>query len=170
VTAPLTRIRIPLGGLKEAAQATQEVLCPSSIELPRINYDHYAGWRPYRYVWGTGQTVPGNFIDNITKIELGRQQRAQTRTWHEDSCYPGEPVCLHRPGGAAEDDGVLLSIVLDPGSNDRSCLSWMRRHWRNVPGRPCRITSPSASTAIIFPDSAHPDAGAESSVRSWAGR
>jgi carotenoid cleavage dioxygenase-like enzyme len=64
-------------------------------------------------VWGTGQTVPGNFIDNITKIELGAQQRAQTRTWHEDSCYPGEPVFVPRPGGTAEDDGVLLSVVLD---------------------------------------------------------
>jgi beta,beta-carotene 9',10'-dioxygenase len=113
VTAPLTRIRVPLGGVKEAAEATQEVLCPSPIELPRINYGRCAG-RLYRYVWGTGQTVPENFMDNITKIELGAQQRAQTRTWHEDSCYPGEPVFVPRPGGTEEDDGVLLSVVLDP--------------------------------------------------------
>jgi beta,beta-carotene 9',10'-dioxygenase len=94
VTASLTRIAVPLGGLKEAAETTQETLCPSSIELPRINYGRYAG-RPYRYVWGTGQTVPGNFIDNITKIELGAEQGGQTRTWHEDSCYPAS-LCLSR--------------------------------------------------------------------------
>ena len=60
---------------------------------------------------GTGQT--GNFIDNITKIEIGAQQHARTKIWHEQNCYPGVPVFVPRPGGTAEDDGVLLSVVLD---------------------------------------------------------
>jgi beta,beta-carotene 9',10'-dioxygenase len=34
-------------------------------------------------------------------------------TWHEDGCYPGEPVFVASPGAEAEDEGVLLSVVLD---------------------------------------------------------
>ena len=34
-------------------------------------------------------------------------------TWSEDGCYPGEPVFVAAPDGQGEDDGVLLSVVLD---------------------------------------------------------
>jgi beta,beta-carotene 9',10'-dioxygenase len=109
-TATLTRIRVPTTG--RTAQATQQTLCSTSIELPRINYRRCAG-RPYRFIWGTGQTKAGDFIDNITKIELNGPQGTAAKTWHQQSCYPGEPVFVPRPGGAAEDDGILLSVVLN---------------------------------------------------------
>jgi beta,beta-carotene 9',10'-dioxygenase len=51
----------------------------------------------------------------IVKIELGGA-RATVRRWYEDGCYPGEPVFVARPGGDAEDDGILLSVVLDTGA------------------------------------------------------
>jgi carotenoid cleavage dioxygenase-like enzyme len=41
--------------------------------------------------------------------------------WHEPGCYPGEPVFIDRPGGSAEDDGAILSVVLD-SSTERSFL------------------------------------------------
>jgi carotenoid cleavage dioxygenase-like enzyme len=34
-------------------------------------------------------------------------------TWHEDGSYPGEPVFVASPDATAEDEGVLLSVVLD---------------------------------------------------------
>ena len=36
-----------------------------------------------------------------------------SRTWYTPGCYPGEPVFVGRPGRTQEDDGVLLSVVLD---------------------------------------------------------
>ena len=36
-----------------------------------------------------------------------------TRTWHEPGHYPGEGVFAGRPGRTAEDDGVIMSVVLD---------------------------------------------------------
>ena len=36
----------------------------------------------------------------------------ETLTWGEG--YPGEPVYVGRPGRTEEDDGVLLSVVLEP--------------------------------------------------------
>jgi carotenoid cleavage dioxygenase-like enzyme len=38
----------------------------------------------------------------------------ETRFWHEPGVFPGEPVFVRSPEGRAEDDGVLLSVTLDP--------------------------------------------------------
>jgi beta,beta-carotene 9',10'-dioxygenase len=54
--------------------------------------------------------VPGNFIDNLVKLDLGR---GAASSWHEEGCYPGEPVFVPAPEAANEDDGVILSVVLD---------------------------------------------------------
>jgi beta,beta-carotene 9',10'-dioxygenase len=164
-TARLTRIRVPVDGEAGAsAETTHETLCPTSIELPRINYPRCIG-RPYRFVWGAGQTVPGNFIDNITKIDLGADGGAGTKTWHQDGCYPGEPVFVARPGSSAEDDGVLLSVVLDT-AKARSFLlvldaaSLEERAKAAVPHH-----IPFGFHGNHFADVAHPDAIAGSSAR-----
>jgi beta,beta-carotene 9',10'-dioxygenase len=54
--------------------------------------------------------VQGNFIDNLVKLDLERNAGS---SWYEDGCYPGEPVFVATPRAANEDDGVLLSVVLD---------------------------------------------------------
>ena len=36
-----------------------------------------------------------------------------TFAWQEEGCYPGEPIFVAAPHGAREDDGVVLSLVLD---------------------------------------------------------
>jgi beta,beta-carotene 9',10'-dioxygenase len=117
-TATLTRFRIPLDGKNGAATADirPEPLCDTTIELPRIDYTRRAG-KPYRYVWGTGQSEPGNFLDTITKIELSATGPAKVTSWSEPGCFPGEPVFVARPDGVQEDDGALLSVVLDTGAH-----------------------------------------------------
>ena len=103
--ARLWRFRIS----PDSKKVKRKVLSPSGLELPRINYAKVNGL-PYTYVYGGGNTIPGNFIDNITKINV---QNGKSTVWHEENCYPGEPVFVEKPGAAAEDDGLLLSIVLD---------------------------------------------------------
>jgi len=53
--------------------------------------------------------VRGNFIDNLVKLDL---ERNVTSSWHEEDCYPGEPVFVARPE-AADEDEVILSVVLN---------------------------------------------------------
>jgi beta,beta-carotene 9',10'-dioxygenase len=103
-TGELTRFRIGSRG-----DASNERLSQARLELPRINYRRRAG-RRYRYVYGAGNEVPGNFIDNLVKLDL---ERNATSSWYEEGCYPGEPVFVARPEAAEEDDGVILSVVLD---------------------------------------------------------
>jgi carotenoid cleavage dioxygenase-like enzyme len=111
--AELRRYRIDLAG----GAVTMERLSDEPLELPRIDYRRRNG-RPYRYVFGTGQRDPDGFLDQLVKVDL---EWRETSTWHEPGTYPGEPVFVGRPGGDDEDDGVLLSVVLEP-ANGRSSL------------------------------------------------
>ena len=113
-TGVLTRFRVPLSG---DAPVMRETLAETPIELPRINEASRAGKR-YRYVWGTGIRVAGDFLDEIVKVDVATGAVAR---WHEDGLYPGEPVFVPAPSAAAEDDGVLLSVVLDIAT-DKSFL------------------------------------------------
>ena len=52
----------------------------------------------------------GDFLDSLVKLDL---ERHTTSSWYEEGCYPGEPVFVERPAAAQEDDGAILSVVLD---------------------------------------------------------
>ena len=91
-----------------AGTVGSERLSDAAIELPRINYGR-CNERPYRYVWGVGMGESG-WLEAIVKADL---ETRETTVWSEPGCFAGEPVFVAEPDGAAEDDGVLLSIVLD---------------------------------------------------------
>jgi beta,beta-carotene 9',10'-dioxygenase len=102
--ATLTRFRLRLTD----RSVRREQLAEQGIELPRINYTR-CNERPYRYVWGNG-TRPDGWIEQILKIDT---TDGATLSWSQPDCYPGEPVFVPRPQAEHEDDGVLLSVVLD---------------------------------------------------------
>jgi carotenoid cleavage dioxygenase-like enzyme len=95
--------------------ARREDLCDVRMELPRIAYRSRNG-RPYRYAYAASQD--GTFIDGLVKVDVGD---GSVRRWQEDGCFPGEPVFVPAPGAGAEDDGVVLSVVLDTNA-ERSFL------------------------------------------------
>jgi carotenoid cleavage dioxygenase-like enzyme len=86
-------------------------LADGNFELPRIDYDTVNA-RPYRYAYGVGvrDANRDGFINRIAKLDVKRGEQA---FWSDRDAYPGEPVFVRRPGGQREDDGVLLSVVLD---------------------------------------------------------
>lgn len=115
--AELTRFRLPVPpkGVRLGDRAVaRERLADADVELPRINYGR-CNERPYRYVWGVGSDG-GGWLERIVKIDTDTRS---TLSWSQPGCYPGEPVFVARPQaesspeGTAEDDGVLLSVVLD---------------------------------------------------------
>jgi len=102
-----TRLRIGLDG----GEVTREVLSEEPLELPRIDYARHNG-RDYRYAYGVGShdRRGGDFFDQLVKLDVTARE---TTTWYEPGCYPGEPVFVAAPQQSAEDDGVVLSVVLD---------------------------------------------------------
>ena len=101
--AHLERFRISPG----AGTVSVERLIDEDIELPRINYGRCSE-RPYRHVWGVG--AAGGWIDRIIKADVVERR---STTWSEEGCFPGEPVFVAAPDADEEDEGVLLSVVLD---------------------------------------------------------
>ena len=93
------------------ARAEVRDLAEGNFELPRTDYDR-VNRRPYRYAYGVGVKDPARsgFIDRISKLDIARERFTH---WGERGAYPGEPVFVRRPAARAEDDGVLLSVVLD---------------------------------------------------------
>ena len=89
----------------------RERIGEQGIELPRINYGRCNG-RPYRYAWGN-DLGPSGWFEKIVKIDV---HDGATLLFSEPGCYPGEPVFVARPRAEREDDGVLLSVVLDARS------------------------------------------------------
>lgn len=112
----LTRATIDLRNKKPV---TIHRLSDKLFEFPRIYYSA-CNTKAYRYVYGAGNSEPGNFLDDITKIDV---QTGTHRVWYQEHCYPGEPVFVPRPGAKEEDDGILLSVVLDTDAKNTFLLA-----------------------------------------------
>lgn len=100
----------------EPRQVSGRILSSAPVELPRFNQRYHM--RPTRYVYGISVGEDSDFWDGLVKIDV---ETGDHRTWREAGCYPGEPVMLAAPEGEKEDEGVVLSVVLD-GRNGSSFL------------------------------------------------
>ena len=111
--AHLHRYRLPLSG----RPARSAPIAPdTSIELPRLRSDREG--RRYTTVYGIGTRHADGFSDQLVKMNVNT---GAVNTWHQKGLYPGEPVFVPRPDTTGEDEGVILSVVLD-ARNDTSLL------------------------------------------------
>jgi beta,beta-carotene 9',10'-dioxygenase len=104
----LRRYRIPLKG----KTATYETISEVCMELPQFDYARYNMDGSYRTVYASSinPAQRQGFYNQIVKVDV---QTGQDWAWYEPGCYPGEPIFVGAPGRTAEDDGVVLSVVLD---------------------------------------------------------
>ena len=100
------RVTLPLAG----GAAAVRTLADCDLELPRIAYGRRNG-RSYRFAYGAS-AGGAPFLRRVVKLDVGDGSAA---VWEEPGCWAGEPVFVGRPGAADgdEDDGVVLSVVLD---------------------------------------------------------
>jgi torulene dioxygenase len=87
-----------------------------SMELPTINPAYLM--HRHRFTYGCVDRLKSSFMDGIVKFDN------VTRTsifWETEGHTPGEPIFIADPEGKTEDDGVLLSVVLD-GYEEKSYL------------------------------------------------
>ena len=104
----LSRFRLPVAG--PARPVTAELLSDTALELPSFDAARKSTATDHRYVYGVGVHDGQGFYDQLVKIDL---DDGTALAWHKPHCYPGEGVFAGRPGRRAEDDGVILSVVLD---------------------------------------------------------
>ena len=109
--AALRRYRLSL----DAGTATSETLAEGHLELPRTDYRRVNG-HDYRYAYFAGadrSQEDARGFDRLVKVDVKAGSRSE---WQEPGSYPGEPVYVPAPNAAGEDDGVILSVVLDPAA------------------------------------------------------
>jgi beta,beta-carotene 9',10'-dioxygenase len=98
---------------------SSEVITKQNVEFPRIN-EKFDGL-PYRYVYliDPSESVSKNDRRAIYKVDTLTKCVYQ---WVEEGCYPGEPVFVAFPDAKEEDEGVILTVVFDLGSNSSFLL------------------------------------------------
>ena len=106
------------------------VLADVDFELPVIDYGQRNG-RPYRFAYAVGRRHDEveSFWNQIVKLDV---DSGETRTWHEPGTHPSEPVFVASPDRRDEDDGVLLSVVLDHASEGSFLLALNARNLREL--------------------------------------
>ena len=105
----LRRYRLPMDG---DGPATWEQIGSECLELPSFDYPRFVTDGAYRHVYGVGinRDDRRGFYNQVVALDL---QTREERTWYRPGQFPGEPVFVGRPGRSEENDGVLLSVVLD---------------------------------------------------------
>ena len=88
-----------------------------SGELPTIN-PKFEG-KQNRYVYGITNRGYSTFLDGICKTDTLKKTALYWE--NKDGHTPGEAIFVPNPAGTEEDDGVLLSVVLD-GHTGKSYL------------------------------------------------
>ncbi|MCJ1434451.1 hypothetical protein MMC27_003819 [Xylographa pallens] len=112
-----------------------------SVELPTINPTY--AMKPSRYIYGCCDRADSVFLDGLIKYDTLKKS---AKVWKVHAHSPGEPIFVPDPQGKLEDDGVLLSIVLD-GSKGTSYLIVLDARNLEEVGR--------ASMEIAFPFGFH---------------
>lgn len=113
---PVSQIRrycIPIQG----GTVKYDLISSDTVELPRINYKKY-NTRDYNFVYGISTYNANDFANQLVKVDISHKA---SKIWSEKNCYPGEPVFVATPNAIKEDDGVILSVILD-ASNNKSFL------------------------------------------------
>ncbi|XP_060919915.1 beta,beta-carotene 15,15'-dioxygenase [Labrus mixtus] len=92
-----------------------EVLC-EGFELPRLNYDFNG--KKHRFVYGNS-VEESALSKEIGKLDTETKEKLK---WSEDNCWPSEPVFIPRPNGESEDDGVVLTSVINSNPGQSSFI------------------------------------------------
>ncbi|RAL15944.1 carotenoid oxygenase family protein [Aspergillus homomorphus CBS 101889] len=141
----ISRFRLPLIPTTPrpdpAQQATLErASCkPISPELPTMNPAYVT--RKHRYTYAIGARGESTFFDCIMKLDNDHAPDTPL-IWAQHAHSPGEPIFVADPEGTEEDDGVLLSVVLD-GHSGKSYLLCLDARDLSVMGK-ARVDGPVA--------------------------
>lgn len=104
---------------KATGALTAEVLVAETVEFPRIN-DAFDG-KPYRYLYLAHFNAEGSSDkpEGLYKVDV---ESKQLLNWSEEGCAPGEPIFVPAPKTQKEDEGVVLTLIIDKKRGDSFLL------------------------------------------------
>lgn len=126
-------------------KVTSSVLSNHIVELPQIN--HAKIMQDYHYVYAT--CAPHHIAQQLIKLDIKNDTH---HIWQSEGCYPTEPVFIAHPQATQEDQGVILSLVLD-AKKEKSFLLILDAQTLKECGRayaPCHIPFTLHSKFLIL--------------------
>lgn len=123
----LGEVEIPEGALQRfhlnlaTKTVTSTLLSETRMELNHIDYTRDNMRPDYRFVYGIGISPhrPNEFYNRIVKVDIAT---GESKAWDYADQFPGEPVFVPRTGRQRDDDGLLLSVVLDRSAGNSYLL------------------------------------------------
>jgi beta,beta-carotene 9',10'-dioxygenase len=127
-TGELRRYCVPLDG----GQVTRRTLADIGIEFPRVSPAVATAMEPHRYVYGQGDADDDRNANELVKVDT---ETGTVQTWTERGIYAGEPAFVPAPESKREDatmaqgeadredDGIVLSILLDTNAKQSALLA-----------------------------------------------
>ncbi|KAA3659042.1 MAG: beta-carotene 15,15'-monooxygenase [Chloroflexi bacterium] len=114
----IRRYRLPLTGAK---MVRYETITDECVELARYDYGRFHTNPNYQHVYACSinRQQRQGFYNQLIKINV---KTGVTKTWYEADTYPGEPIFVGAPDRSSEDDGVVLSVVLDAAKGNSFLL------------------------------------------------
>jgi len=94
---------------KNVIELTGQLIGNVGFEMPTIN-PKYIG-KEYNFIYGTGFLEKGFFENAIGKLDIRNNTAIVYK--NSETTYPGEGVFVARPDAQAEDEGVVLTMVLE---------------------------------------------------------
>ena len=79
----------------------------------------HADGKKHRYAYAANFIInPNNNLESLHAKGLIKYdlEKRSSLLWNEAGSYPGEPVFIPSPHASSEDDGIIVTIVLDEKS------------------------------------------------------
>lgn len=108
--------------------ADYRLLSQDFIEFPRINYRR-CNTKEYSFVYGISDHNSNGFNNKLVKFAV---DKGEALTWYKDHQYPNEPVFVSAPDAESEDDGVILSVILDTQTKSSFLLILDAKNFKEI--------------------------------------
>jgi len=135
------RIRLPLDepGKKVVPVQIGNI---AGVEFPTIRYDDVNG-KPYKYAYASWSKEAADY-DSIVKMDMDTGVYSY---WHTSGHFPGEPIFVPNPDGSDEDDGIVMTNVLD--------TTWNQTYLLLLDGMTMKEVARAGPTPHIIPHGYH---------------
>ncbi len=100
----ITRFEIDL----DKQKIKQTVLTKKTTKVPTINTN--CCMKKHQFVWATGSDNVQDYTNQLKKIDVCTSKEI---IWQQKGCYTRDPIFVQKPNAKTEDDGIILSVVLD---------------------------------------------------------
>jgi carotenoid cleavage dioxygenase-like enzyme len=132
----------------DSDRASIKKISNEKFDLPTFNT--CKSCKEYQYVYGLGYKNHNktDIYNQLVKVDA---KTGSSITWYAEGKYPSEPLFAQSPGATDEDDGVILSVVLDTAKRNSFLLMLDARTYKEVARAEVPVHLPIGLHGMYYP-------------------